>query len=362
MIEDRIGNIFDFIPETNLTEEYFYNHKGQYPVYSGQTKAEGIIAHIDSYNQNQPCITFTTYGINAGTMFYREGEYTLGRNCMGLRPREKYKNRINLRWFSYKYQNLFRRLRIGDLKGQRSLNKTLLEDSQIIIPDVEVQEVQLKAYTKPQFFIDKIKQLRSKSASLLKSNMQVTNFVHHERISELFHIKGGNSGLTEKFIYCNSPKNVDEGIPILSSATIKANLMGYISRNAKPNGKKLKTFNGPCILIARNGYAGTMTYITEKEFTTNDHAYVLFPKKAWKDRINLKWFMYQYQELFYNVVTSKSDNATFGKEYAENQEVKLPNIDFQNDVGEKLLKLDETLEKLRRLEEQLEDLIEYEII
>jgi type I restriction enzyme S subunit len=146
MLTDTIGNLFDFIPETNITEEYLYNHPGEYPVYSGQTEAQGILGYIDSFNQHLPSVTFTTYGVGAGKLFYRQGKYTIGRNCMGLRPKETYTGKINLKWFSYSFQNTFYRLRIGDTDGQRSLNKLLLERQVITIPDIEIQNKQLIKY------------------------------------------------------------------------------------------------------------------------------------------------------------------------------------------------------------------------
>jgi len=175
-----------------------------------------------------------------------------------------------------------------------------------------------------------------------------------ERIEKVFDILAGNSGLTEEFLYENQPISDEDKISILSSATEKANLMGFISRNAKLNGKALKIFKGPCVLIARNGYAGTMTYIESMEFTANDHAYVLIPKKEWKDAVDLRWFVYQYQELFYRLVTSKSDNATFNKEYAERQIVKLPKIDEQERISNKLREVDKTIQNFEYAIEALE--------
>ncbi len=138
--------------------------------------------------------------------------------------------------------------------------------------------------------------------------------------------------------------------------------MGCISRNAKPNGKKLKIFRGPAILVARNGYAGSMTYIPSGEFTTNDHAYVLTPKKDWEDKINLKWFIHEYQDLFYNLVTSKSDNATFNKEYASRQIVKIPDIDFQNAFVKKIEHIETMITKLSKIEKEVDNLLVYTIV
>lgn len=85
-------------------------------------------------------------------------------------------------------------------------------------------------------------------------------------------------------------------------------------------------------------------------------------RPEWKGKLNLRWFAYQFQGLFYNLVTSKSDNATFNKEYAEIQQVQIPKETFQDGVAEKLLNLDQTIKNLDNMREQLENLLEYEIV
>lgn len=166
----------------------------------------------------------------------------------------------------------------------------------------------------------------------------------------------------EEFIYNNQATIESDKIPILSGATSKSNSMGYVSRNVELDGKSLKIFSNESVLITRNGfYAGTMRYMNNV-FTINDHAYVLTPKAEWKDKINLRWFVYQYQELFYNLVTSKSDNATFNKNYAKRQKIIIPDKDFQDRIAEKLLKIDHLNEELDKTKEQMGKLLSCEII
>ena len=361
MINKEIGGIFDFISETNLTEEYFYNHQGCYPVYSGQTENEGIIAQIDTYNQDSPCITFTTYG-SAGKLYYREDKYTIGRNCMGLRPKEEYKEFINLEWFIFHFQNLFYKLRIGDPKGQKSLNKLLLERAEIEIPELEVQEKQLKKYTKLHKIKNSIEEIISNlSKSARRFHKYYLGCNEEKELDKIFHINGGNSGLTEDFVYYNLPSNEEETIEIFTGATLEENKMGIISRFAKPNSTKLKVFQSPAILVVRKGLGGKMFYIGKNEFTTNDDAYVLMPKKDWEDKINLKWFIHEYQVLFFNLVTSKSDNATFSKKYAERQIIQIPHIDEQNRIIQKLTPLKVAIQNLQKVENKIDELLEYSI-
>ena len=363
MISEKMYKIFNFLSETNIVEEDFYNHIGDYPVYSGKTENQGVVGKIDNYNQKLPCVTFTTYG-SAGKLFYREGNYTIGRNCMGLRPKEKYINEINLKWFTFSFQNLFYRLRIGDPQGQKSLNKLLLERVLIDILDIGIQERQLEKY-------ERLSNLKKQINKAVKEFIQIINFykictndliVARNKMKSFMNFAGGNSGLTEEFIYYNLPNNEEEKVEILTSATLERTAMGFISRNTKLNNKKLKIFEGPAILVTRNGYAGSMSYIPNMEFTTNDHAYVLTPTKEWKDKINLKWFICEYQSLFFNLVTSKSDNATFSKEYANRQIIKIPDIDFQNSFVRKIEYIEDIIKKLKNIEKRIDGLLEYTIV
>lgn len=178
----------------------------------------------------------------------------------------------------------------------------------------------------------------------------------NELISKIFKFNGGNSGLTEEFIYNNLPNTEEEKIPIFSGATLDQNLMGYISENARPHNKKLKIYRGPAILVIRKGKAGKMIYLKQPKFAANDDVYVMMPRPEWKDKINKRWFTYQYQELFYNLVTSKSDNATFNKEYAGNQRIIVPGKPYQDSITQKLEELDDLLARLESMKEQIEHL------
>lgn len=362
MLEDKISELLDFISETNLVEEYFYEHKGVYPVYSGQTENKGIVSHIDTYKQNEDCVTTTTYGNNAGHLFFRTGKYTIGRNCLGIKPKPEYANQINMEWFSYKFQNLFYRLRIGDPHGQRSLNQFLIENVIIKIPSSTIQTSELCIYIKSQTIFDTITKIENEISELLESKSKELVPIFSEPLKKIFKIHSGTNGLTKKFIYENQITDIDDKIPILSSATLQSNTMGFISKNAKcEDGSKIKIFTSPAILVARNGFAGTMNFVYHDCFTANDHAYVLILKEKWKTRVNLRWFSFQYQELFRNLVTSKSDNATFNKKYAEKQIIQISEIDFQDKIAEKLQILDTLKIKLGNIKKNTHDLIEYEI-
>ncbi|MCD6595745.1 restriction endonuclease subunit S, partial [bacterium] len=85
--------IFDFISgNSKITVKYINKNKGEYPVYSSNTKNKGIMGYINSYDHEKECIQITTNGIYAGTVFYR--------------PKHKFSINGDARLLIKKYENL----------------------------------------------------------------------------------------------------------------------------------------------------------------------------------------------------------------------------------------------------------------
>jgi type I restriction-modification system DNA methylase subunit len=69
----KIDDLFDIKSgNSKLTQGYVNANKGEYVVYSANTKQKGIFGYINSYDYNVECIQLTTNGVYAGTFFYRE--------------------------------------------------------------------------------------------------------------------------------------------------------------------------------------------------------------------------------------------------------------------------------------------------
>jgi len=131
--------------------------------------------------------------------------------------------------------------------------------------------------------------MKNELSSLLNSK-QSFKMEYKDKLKNMLKIFGGNSGLTEEFVYYNQPTNDRESIMILSGATAQNNFLGYVNKNAKPKNANLKLFKTPFIQVVRKGLAGSMTYYAKGEFAANDDLYILTVKKECKDKINLRWF------------------------------------------------------------------------
>lgn len=69
--DEELGSLGHFIKgNSRYTAKYCYEHAGNYPVYSADTKGQLVIGRIDSYDYDMECLRITTNGAYAGTVTY----------------------------------------------------------------------------------------------------------------------------------------------------------------------------------------------------------------------------------------------------------------------------------------------------
>jgi type I restriction enzyme S subunit len=60
----------------------------RYPVYSSQTSQKGLMGSIDTYDFDGEYVTWTTDGVNAGSVFYRNGRFNCTNVCGTIKTRK----------------------------------------------------------------------------------------------------------------------------------------------------------------------------------------------------------------------------------------------------------------------------------
>lgn len=169
------------------------------------------------------------------------------------------------------------------------------------------------------------------------------------KVKRFLKIEGGNSGLTEDFIYLNQPKSKENEIIIYSSATQANTALRRVDKDAKIKNKNIKKFSGEGIIIARNGKAGSMTYLESGNYTMNDHAYVIQVRDEYKSEINIKYILHGIKKEIEDCITSdKQGNRTFNKTLLEESIIEFPDIAIQNRLVseyEKIYKMKNIIEK-----------------
>ena len=69
----KLDNLFEIKSgNSKLTQNYLNSNKGEYVVYSANTKQNGIFGYIDTFDYDIECLQLTTNGVYAGTFFHRE--------------------------------------------------------------------------------------------------------------------------------------------------------------------------------------------------------------------------------------------------------------------------------------------------
>lgn len=77
----RLGKIFETGRGRVINQEYVQGNTGKYPLYSSQTQDDGIFGYIDTYDFEGEYLTWTTDGVNAGRVFYRNGKFNCTNVC-----------------------------------------------------------------------------------------------------------------------------------------------------------------------------------------------------------------------------------------------------------------------------------------
>lgn len=89
----RLKDYFEFEKGKNAqiyTKDYIGLHKGNFPVYSGQTENDGVMGEIDTYDYElDECLFSTTVGAKVMTPKVLSGKFSLSQNCLIMRKIRK---------------------------------------------------------------------------------------------------------------------------------------------------------------------------------------------------------------------------------------------------------------------------------
>ena len=104
------------IAQTELNED------GMYPVYSSQTKNNGCMGYLNTYDFDCNQITWTTDGANAGTVFYRIGKHSCTNVCGTLQPIVE---DVDLRYQKYALEHICFYHKRSDTNGFKIMNNEM---------------------------------------------------------------------------------------------------------------------------------------------------------------------------------------------------------------------------------------------
>ncbi len=119
-----------------MSKQFLEENKGEFPVYSSQTANNGEIGRISSFEYDGEYITWTTDGANAGTVFYRQGKFSITNVC-GL---VEINNDQLLTKFVYYYLTISAKNHVSSGMGNPKLMSNVMGKIKIPIPPLKIQE------------------------------------------------------------------------------------------------------------------------------------------------------------------------------------------------------------------------------
>lgn len=117
----KIKHLFN-IGRGRVISQQELEENGLFPVYSSQTKNNGVLGYIKTYDYDCKQITWTTDGANAGTVFLRQGKHNCTNVCGTLQHRNK--NEI-LEFVNYSLQISAQFYKRPDTNGAKIMNNEM---------------------------------------------------------------------------------------------------------------------------------------------------------------------------------------------------------------------------------------------
>ena len=118
-----------------MSKDYIRDNSGEYPVYSSQTENNGVLGTISTYEYDGEYLTWTTDGANAGSVFYRNGKFSVTNVCGLLKVTD---NSV-LSKYLYYILKISTEPHVNRGMGNAKLMSNVMAKIKVPVPPMEVQ-------------------------------------------------------------------------------------------------------------------------------------------------------------------------------------------------------------------------------
>ena len=265
-----ISDICEITRGIVLSKDYINQHKGEYPVYSSQTENNGCLGKIDSFNFDGEYITWTTDGANAGTVFFRNGKFSITNVCGLLAVID---DKINVKFLFY-VLSIETKKYVNRGMGNAKLMSNVMSKIKVPVPPLPVQEEIVRildSFTKLNEELNQELIIRKKQYEYYRDSL--LNFNDDVPVIKLKNlIKSSCSGATPK--KRNASYYNNGTIPWIRTQDVKFNeiysVEGTVTEKAVQE-TGVKWINKNCVIIAISGATAGRCAINKIKATTNQH-------------------------------------------------------------------------------------------
>lgn len=296
-----------------ISKDFIRINHGNYPVYSSQTANDGILGTINSFDFDGEFLTWTTDGAYAGSVFYRNGKFSITNVCGLLEVKE---NALHPRFLLY-YLNIVAKKYVSEGMGNPKLMSNAMAKIPIPIPPLPIQQEIVRIL---DTFTDLDAELQAELEARKKQyehyRNQLLNFEGKE-------VEWKTLGEVGKVCMCKRvmkhETNSSGEIPFYKIGTFGKEANAYISRELYDDYKK--KFSFPCkgdILISASGTIGRRVIYDDKP------AYFQDSNIIWLSLTN-NMLLNKYLYYIYETIEWPVEGGTIKRLYNDNfKKIKIP--------------------------------------
>ena len=338
----RLGEVCYIQRGRVISKTYLEQNKGTYPVYSSQTKNNGEIGSIDTYDFDGEYVTWTTDGAYAGTVFYRNEKFSITNICGLISPKNS--EYLLAKFISYWLQ-IKAKKHVKGGSGNPKLMSNVVSDIFIPIPSRETQEKIVKKLDEFTNCVTKLQaelKARIKQYSYHRDMLLSEKYLNKisEKIDKLenkgYKIRFTTLGEIGEIQMCKrilKEQTLSQGdIPFYKIGTFVKKANSFISKELFREYRE--KYNYPKkgkILISASGTIGKTVIFDGKDAYFQDSNIVWI---SHNEEIALnKYLYYFYQVINWNPSTGGTINRLYNYNL-KNVKVVLPPLELQNKVVE----------------------------
>lgn len=306
----KISDICNISRGKVMSKDYIRENAGDYPVYSSQTENNGELGRISTYEYEGEYLTWTTDGANAGTVFHRDGQFSVTNVCGLLKVRQA---DVICKYLFYAL-SLEAPEHVNQGMGNAKLMSNVVADIEIPIPPIEVQQEIVR-------ILDKFTELEAELQAELEARKKQYEYYRNELVTLGADVEKRPLKNVAKIVGGKDYKHLKEGkIPVYGSGGI----MCYVDT---------PTSDKPTVLLPRKGSIANVFYV-DKPFWNVD---TVFYTDIDTEQIIPQFFYYVMKNAHieqYN--TSNAARPALTRIVLDEIMIVVPELEVQKDIVEKL--------------------------
>ena len=165
----RVDEVCDITRGRVMSKDYIKENAGDYPVYSSQTENDGCLGNIATYDFDGEYLTWTTDGANAGSVFYRNGKFSVTNVCGLLKVKVDYL----ITKYLYYALSIEAPKYVNKGMGNPKLMSNVMARVKIPLPDLLIQREIVRIM---DVYTEKVKQLNEELTAELTARRQQYEF------------------------------------------------------------------------------------------------------------------------------------------------------------------------------------------